>query len=1590
MGFFDREEPLDANTSEFSDVSKYIVEGADNVDSGLASMQDAYSSYEFQNPDRARELFTNYSDQVRKKFGDTQPYTPEEALNLAPIDMSTIKVDATDPELAKLETINKWETQNLDAVSKSTDLNYLQQKSQLERGIKQAATAQRRDYYGKDNYLIPDLALRFAEGAVSPLADLVGADSITGFFQEHTDKDGSTVFGYKVGGDNSIISGVASGLGGGVAAIGAGVATGGWGTVGYLAASGTGQVVKQVRSSLENEGSTGEAIAAGAIEGVSQIAQVATGEKVFGGVAEKLLGKGVTQLGERVIPRIAGSAALQGTTGAVGGVISKEATNIGQDKNDDVFEGFGTNLLTGAIVGGVATGYGEYKGSQREGATGSKDSSNLNEEPPVSKESPEDKQLRQLNFTKNNIVGSIEAMDKAGDYNPTNYQMQQDQLKEVNEKITAVESSKQPSIESLNKIAQEDLKNVIQETEGHPPAKPEVIAKEAENITLDGPYSTVATLSDGSELIKSDQGYHLKVGEDIKPVHDEIKFVSPKAYVEMRSKIDGHDSDGTAFTLTTNNTGDLLLENGIASSHDSGKERVAIPTEENADGNVPVFVSKTRTTDGVRQNPFLPTNGKVVKSDGSLSAASVGFGGQKVSETAKGYIARFGPDTSEALGLESKSFEEDANGIRTEKRNPLITYFPKDVSETAGPAVQRIAEKGPINSLAYLNNLDKYSTEDKHLGNILVEKAVEAYHTAMADKNSSIDDRVTLSNFANEALSVNIKVSGEAGRTLAANNKKQIQLATGMSPGQFEVSRLKTELTGQADKEFQKQNGEPINLGKFNEEVKNAEAEVAAASKGVKEGEFVNAETQSKINEAQAKADKAKKRLIKADTLLKEKLNKLTPESAKDLEGWYNILETLPEGNDKTKVARSIFDLESKHIDRESSPDAFQRIYNFYRGNLLSGFPTQERNFWGNFTTAATNYTGLLVSQGPDVANKYAGAYFSGLKVGSKEAKEILKGNRPGRSAYGDVTGKKDKDGYIKEPNTIPPVNPIKNPFTFIQNAAFRGLEAADAFFYNGANEGGAYVAEYLANKNLPKKDRIAATEQAVYGTEDKRKLYREQLQTRKDLLQKAGIKTSDTELELNYYQLMEQGRSDKTREISASHGERSLLRNDPKGAGALGILYQTFESMANKVTVPLPVRKKTTSGELLTNPDGSAAWTTSDIKPLKFLIPFTRVATNFSSKMMEFTPVGTLKALVNKPEGKNGKGKNGKGKPSIWNHAMSDIDAKIVLGNSIAGSAIMAGFAGLMYNSKDEGDESYLDFYGYPEKGQYNTWKEQQIPNFSIRVGENIIPLQGTVLAIIPAILGGAKSSLKKGAPIEDVLQAAAVASLGAASTQSFVKSAGDLFDTLTGRNDPINTESGKGGKTASNAAYAQIDNIATGFIPASGFLNNLGKWMNGSPTETYNNLTAKILGDMPFAREAGIGKPQLNQFGEPITVPLVTRLSAGLAPHTIQTDPLHLWMQETGYDITNQGPILKLTPTEQELFGNKQDALTKYRDIMNEEQSREVLEISGPQIKTFLQRVSKDSRFQVKSKSNQKYIDSEVSNIRASAKYQVLNKLK
>lgn len=761
----------------------------------------------------------------------------------------------------------------------------------------------------------------------------------------------------------------------------------------------------------------------------------------------------------------------------------------------------------------------------------------------------------------------------------------------------------------------------------------------------------------------------------------------------------------------------------------------------------------------------------------------------------------------------------------------------------------------------------------------------------------------------------------------------------------------------------------------------------------------VDPELQKQRTAAKAAETRAKAKAARVEQIFNEKMSKFTPEEEKKLRGLYEARKTALPGTQIHRVDAAIFAIESKGVTNAAG---LNRVHSFWVRNKLSGILTHLKNIKGNTTKAisipVSQAVSSIVNRDTRIFSVLEGQV-RGYGKSFRDVGGILAGSQSAKTKFDAEFDAQysivkplinTNDGFIKGIHSL-----LDAPGQMLG----RLLAAEDAFFNTGGAEGQAYLAAHVIAEaqNIPMGKRREFVQNLMFNTDKQLKAIREEVEGQAAILKDAGITLSKNEIEKSIYERMQSSRDSRIQELSERGGKVAAFQQHPDGVA--GLLYDSIDLSKRDRRGQLRFRDKV-------------------IKPMQWALPFVKVSLNISNELTQHTPVGVASAarvqqrstedlnIKVETEAKNrvkeaaAQGvpiteedavKQLKGEQKFKeDQALAGIEARQIMGQSLTGSLLMGGLLSMALIDDKDG-KPLLEFYANYPPGKMRDWQENNIPEYSVRYGKTIIPLKDTVLALIPAMLAPAVKGIKGGAEALTVVGNMAMAGFGAYAKQSMLKPLGDMFDALNGvqgSTDDVNKPvSESKGLSAWNGFENQVTSYLGGFIYSEGLLKNMTKWMEASPTETYNNLTAKLFGNLPGARALGVGKPQLNRWGEPMEVSFASRISGESGLLAAPTDPRFLWMAETGYKVTDQGPIISLGKEDQKRFGEIREAADTYKDILSEEESYLVKQIAGPQEKAFIDSVRTDPYYQVYNQKNQDYINKQISKIRANAKYEVLS---
>ena len=1630
---FDSEDEQDLAVLEFEQVASGLIEAAPDSGTGLSMLRDAYSSYEFKDKETAKSKFLEYSSQARKKFEDVNPFTFDEVIQYSPIPID--EADGQDP----IEAINKWEKANTEFLESTEDLTYLQYKSQLERGVKDLATLKRREELSKDYdyYWGPvswgiDKAYRAADGSIGGIADLIGADSIRDYFQERTNPEA----------DDDFSSALAGGVGQLAGALGAGAVGGPAGAMAYLGAQGLGSVRNVVEKSIEAEGSAAEIAAAGSIEFASQAAQTLVGGNIFG-QAGKALATGTTkQLGSK-LSSIATAGAAESITEGLGQVASNIAEEVGTNRDIPLTRGVATSAALGGILGagarGLEVGLAKPIDELHEQIV------NMEGTPPPPKEPGINvNKSVEVSLNDSDVAATLEDGSTLVVADGRLHFSKDGKVRQATSEAFVVDTETAAALADLtakDRVTPDDSPVILDVDDGKLFVEHPYISDDGKSFTeKPTPGKRVEVKAD--KLTAGVSGKHV-VG--VSPVERDAKGVRRPNFYITTNKV----SDSAGADKITRNTyehayakklrdkygpdiaSDRNLETTQATvdadgnvveerlgliryyrfGRDKGyKESEAIIAEKGLFGALAWLKNIPEGTTDVRV-PYvladLQNAATEIRRSAKIEAERTGVDddfiqatdlemeveqlrarlGHAPGATLAGFnltepktVSQGGTNSEAALSAIEASLVKDADKEikSTLGKNASIKKFTEDVTKAQEQVAQvekQLNKPGIAKAVEAEAELNVLKKEEAKLSPE-VKKAIEAQEVAAEIKEIE-KQLVTPQEVASEidkATKALDKATAPVDNTKAQERLKQlkarakeigVQASKPLTPEQKAAASFRARIRN-LEKQIKEREADP-NFSDYDKDIMRVSMETLYQTK-----EFLN----------------------KAKDIRKNKLNSLTPEDVNTLRTLYEAMGKTQDGKARHKVARQIFKLESKYLPADKS--RANMLFNYWRGNALSGPDTLIRNLGANFfnqlfTIADYGVTGFLNDitfglSGSDASVTDGFAYAKGVIAGSKkgivEAADILAGREYGRAKF-DEFGKD-----FEEPFTILSAKNLKSPGKFLIKApielARRGLAAGDVWGHRSAQEGTARLMAHLAAKQ----DFVDSTgvkrkrtgeevrqfvENTLYNTEARAKEISAEIEAEAKVLESVGIPMSRTEKASAFYQRMELKRA----EADPVYGPvvdqmslRSIYMQEPTGIAGLThrLITQAINSSETKV--------------LGHNVAGT-------------VIPFTRTIANVVNGLMDFTP----------PLGYWGAIKRGRARAKV----QAKIDAKPditltkeeiatlnnqleqrqILGRAITGTAAIGALAAAAIAESDKEDPA-IQFVGNIPKGKYKEYRDRGIPAYSMKVFGTWIPLQYTPAALLPAIVAPIVEAKKNGKDYMSVGFAGLLGCVGAISEMSFLKTLGDIFKYVTetdAATEAEGTSSAASDIRRSNLMKSVAANWARPFIPSVGLLSNIGRWGDETPNDTFNNFGAKMFANIPVISSMGEDRPALNIFGEEIKRRFSDRTAIGSFITWENQDPVFLWMAKSGYRLEEPGQVMSLTRKSQKAIAEQIGNVPYgYKDILTEDESREVIKISGPKIKERLAALAEQPGFESFSENNQKIINRMVAEIRANAKLEVL----
>jgi hypothetical protein len=308
----------------------------------------------------------------------------------------------------------------------------------------------------------------------------------------------------------------------------------------------------------------------------------------------------------------------------------------------------------------------------------------------------------------------------------------------------------------------------------------------------------------------------------------------------------------------------------------------------------------------------------------------------------------------------------------------------------------------------------------------------------------------------------------------------------------------------------------------------------------------------------------------------------MSAEEAKKITELASRVQKAQEGFAKGRATENLLNYVSK-IDGYSPLDVGMAIW---YANILSGISTQVLNISANFTeTMGEAYLTAVTS--PKEFGWIFKGLFSGWGRGFLEAMDTMQhGHQPTKFEQ------KISSSPILERVTFK--GGPWNPYNYLKHVS-RLMNAADIFFYQGLNE---MRSRELAVKTAKKDGQYKAGQSAIKTA--KQMIYKGE-KPWVDALEDAKMEGwTGRDLKRRAYEILEQQRPEFLIRDSNDAAARGTFNYDPEGT--LGALTSLVNLASEKVNI-------------------------GGLKPIKFIIPFTRIISNVANRYLDWTPVGLLRA---------------------------------------------------------------------------------------------------------------------------------------------------------------------------------------------------------------------------------------------------------------------------------------------------------------------------------------------------------------------------
>lgn len=1440
----------DGSAYMFNADAQAILEESPNLNLGLELLNQSYQAKQWDKPDEAASVASDYAQKLRYRFEDQTPLSEDEILNIAPVSLGSILGEGGTQSAKIVDQINQWESANLSTIDIMKDGDSLMIKDKLKEGVKNYASSLRRDSEGKDASWLQDKSYRAAAGLTGGISKLIGADNFVQNLIEHTNPDADSDFSSTLASGAGIVGGIAA-----TAAI-----TGGIGTPAYLLATGAGEVKSTYQDSMKATGDSGKATTAAVIEAVSQGAQLYVGQKIIGSaaqsVAKRLFGQEIASASSSLLGGATKEGLTLGTVQAGSGALSTEARNIGQNQNtpllgEDTARNFAAGLIFGSAAHGIET---LARGGRK---------------PP--------EPLTSGTNAETGITAPIESDTIGGNVN--------ERATEILRQNTGIEDPAKAG-EAFSDFTTADGSTYSVTPEG---TTIRTNAKTNEQMhPMDRTFYTDTDTATKAALLRS-----------TKFPDGKAKIYTDGDTLRIKSKYINDD-----LTPSSELTGKTSVEIPASDTYTPGTHPIEANIPKNINGNKIQYQSHI----GHKITEIRPQVSDISSSEGGAptipKSGGAAFIGEFNKESKLGQRIRLSPGLDEFIregaGTKDTGFfryspqsrastSDEAgqflvqNGIEASTKHFLEMSFPQAHEVALGvkllehyqAAVANAREAGDLDSarkLAYLS--DEINRNIADIGPVA---------------GRIVDSFKLFKQFDPESKVLALEQKGIDAAT------QDMVAETGLS--EKEIQNTKRNLNATEEQ-----------INKVESQAKTRQTK----DKTIKEGETPKAPesylTESeKIDLNQLKTEQKKLGDIqnKFQKKVSERLSNLDGEKIKKLRKIAKSSEGLTSDKALDEALKLEAKFEAKLPKGKGKSGNSNLLFTYHRANLLGDISTPLTVGWGNISQLLSTVAGYAAT------GKGAGTFLgSVINAARGIGKEAFIAELRGEKGYSPQTSRFTEEGKNNShrrtdfrKQLLEKASTTSNPIAklYLQHVAanvgwfLRGISAVDALSWRAQKEGQAAMIAMQegARQGFKGKDLKNYISQQLFNSKENFDLAHKQATLESKTLSDEGIKQTPNDVNLRAWEILEQKRDPRLEYHATRFANKQAFTKPPDGF--IGNIISGIQKVAN-APIELggqeyrPVRYVM---EFL-NAAGNLINSHLDFTPVGLVRAFSDTR-ELDSKINAIEKLGKNRPLAADEQATL----------DAYNTEKNyyKLDRRDHLGRFLVGTTVAGTLTGLAFSAANQ-KNPYFDIYGAgPSNPQdKRQWQTEGGRPWSIKWGNQYLRYYETPLGLMIGAIGTARDLQRSNSWGRQSALATVATMIGGFGEQftehSFLRNAADLLDAIRNQN-------------GADAINALLIRPAQGFIPATSSFRMISK-MFENPIDTYNNYWAKFISGTPIVDKLGT-KPALNSMGEPVQREFQDRLSfIGKFWSQRVTDPGWRWLSDNGYHIPEPGPTVKLPKGE------------------------------------------------------------------------------